>query len=150
MEIRSVGSTHEASIRNLLAAEGWTVAQIEGQLSACKSLARSDDGFVGLVVEGDVLLGFVSAQFYRWNRLTQIHGLAVASENRRQGIASRLVGEAETLARSKGARGLYVDTPVDNEAGRAFYLSIGFTEAYRMPRYYSDELDGVTFTMFFD
>jgi ribosomal protein S18 acetylase RimI-like enzyme len=45
---------------------------------------------------------------------------------------------------------LYVDTPVDNEAGRAFYAAIGYTEAYVMPRYYSEALDGVTFMKFFE
>lgn len=150
MELGRLEATQEANIRSALAAEGWTADQIEGQLRACGRLAESDDGFVRLVIEGDVFLGFVSAEFYRWNRLTQIHGLAVASGNRRRGVASGMVEEAETFARSKGARGIYVDTPVDNGAAHAFYVASGFAEAYRMPRYYSDELDGVTFAKFFD
>lgn len=150
MELTSIEAALEATIRKALAAEGWTEAQIEGQLAACQSLAGATDGFVAVVAEGDVHSGFVTAQFYPWNRLTQIHGLAVMSESRRHGIASCFVREVEGFARSKGARGLYVDTPVNNEAARAFYRANGFAEAYRMPRYYSDELDGVTFTKFFD
>jgi hypothetical protein len=44
---------------------------------------------------------------------------------------------------------VYVDTPVDNEAGRAFYVACGYAEDYRMTRYYADDLDGVTYVKFF-
>jgi hypothetical protein len=39
--------------------------------------------------------------------------------------------------------------PVDNEAGRAFYLARGYREDYRMSRYYADEMDGATYVKFF-
>jgi ribosomal protein S18 acetylase RimI-like enzyme len=32
---------------------------------------------------------------------------------------------------------------------RGFYDARGFTEAYRMPRYYADDVDGVTYAKFF-
>lgn len=89
-------------------------------------------------------------QYYAWNHLCQIHGLAVDPEVQRQGIASVLVSQAERFARSKGARGIYVDTPTLNTGGRKFYEAIGYQLAYVMPRYYEDELDGVTYQKFFN
>jgi ribosomal protein S18 acetylase RimI-like enzyme len=46
--------------------------------------------------------------------------------------------------RAEGGRGLYVDTPVTNEIGRSFYEALGYRQAYVMPEYYDEGLDGVT------
>jgi ribosomal protein S18 acetylase RimI-like enzyme len=62
---------------------------------------------------------------------------------------ARLVGAAEAFARDHACRGIYVDTPIDNDAGRAFYAARGYSEDYRMTRYYADDLDGVTYVKFF-
>lgn len=81
--------------------------------------------------------------------MCQIQGLAVSPEFQRQGIASALVARAEEFARSKNARGIYVDTPTSNTRGRWFYEAIGYQPGYIMPRYYEDGLDGVTYQKFF-
>ncbi|HEX7998541.1 MAG TPA: hypothetical protein VF528_09135 [Pyrinomonadaceae bacterium] len=36
-----------------------------------------------------------------------------------------------------------------NRKGRAFYEAIGYSHGYEMPRYYEDNLDGVTYQKFF-
>jgi ribosomal protein S18 acetylase RimI-like enzyme len=149
MELRSFHPTDEESIRRTLAAESWTLEQIEGQLQVIREMAKSDTGLVAVAENEDRFSGFLSAQLYSWNRLIQIHGLAVVPGSRGQGIGSLLLGAAARFARVTGARGVYVDTPVDNEAARAFYNANGYAAAYEMPRYYSDELDGVTYTNFF-
>ena len=133
----------------MLTVESWTSDQIEGQLQAIRRLATSDTGLAVVAENKEGFSGFLSVEFYRWNRLTQIHGLAVVPGSRRRGIGSLLVSAAERFSRSTGARGVYVDTPVNNEPARAFYEAIGYAAAYEMPRYYSDELDGVTYTRFF-
>lgn len=149
MELRELRATDEAAIRDRLAAEAWTQDQIEGQIEAVRALARSDAGFALVADERGSFAGFIAAELYGWNRLVQIHGLTVVGPRKGQGVGSRLVEELEKWAAFMGARGAYVDTPVDNEAARAFYKAKGYSEAYRMPRYYSDDLDGVTYTKFF-
>jgi len=99
-------------------------------------------------VDGSAV-GFVYVQFYEWNRLAQIQGLAVDPSYQRQGVATELVKNAERFARAKGARGVYVDTPTLNRKGRDFYEAIGYRYGYEMPRYYEDNLDGVTYQKFF-
>jgi ribosomal protein S18 acetylase RimI-like enzyme len=81
----------------------------------------------------DRLSGFVSVEYREWNRLGQVHGLAVDPDLKWQGIASALVRRAEELVREEGGRGLYVDTPVTNEIGRSFYEALGYRQAYAMP-----------------
>ena len=44
---------------------------------------------------------------------------------------------------------MYVDTPTLNRKGRDFYEAIGYRFGYELPRYYEDELDGVTYQKFF-
>lgn len=82
--------------------------------------------------------------------MAQIDGLAVDPSYHRQGVASELVKKAEEFAKEKGARGIYVDTPTLNQRGRSFYEAIGYNYGYEMPRYYEDNLDGVTYQRFFD
>ena len=71
-------------------------------------------------------VGYLYIQHHAWNGLSQIQGLAVG---------------AEEFARSKNARGIYVDTPTNND---------GYRFGYLMPRSHEDGLDGVTCQKFFD
>ena len=93
--------------------------------------------------------GFVSVEFREWNRLGQLHGLAVEPGLKRRGIASVLVGRAEGFVRGEGGRGVYADTPVINDAARGFYEALGYRQAYVMPEYYDEGLDGVTYLKLF-
>jgi ribosomal protein S18 acetylase RimI-like enzyme len=95
------------------------------------------------------LSGFVCVEYREWNCLGQVQGLAVDPAHKRRGIASKLVHRAEEFVRAEGGRGLYADTPVTNEIGRSFYEALGYWQAYRMPEYYDEGLDGVTYLKLF-
>jgi ribosomal protein S18 acetylase RimI-like enzyme len=137
------------AIEEILRDHGWSEGQIEGQLEALAALAATGDGLALTAVADGTTAGFVSLQVHRWNNLAQIHGLAVRRDLLRQGQATALLEAAEAFARDRQCRGIYVDTPVDNEGGRAFYEARGYAEDYRMTRYYADDLDGVTYVKFF-
>jgi ribosomal protein S18 acetylase RimI-like enzyme len=137
------------AITEILREHGWSERQIEGQLEALAALAATGDGLALTAAANGATAGFISLQVHRWNNLAQIHGLAVRRHLLRQGHATALLEAAETFARERQCRGIYVDTPVDNEAGRAFYEARGYAEDYRMTRYYADDLDGVTYVKFF-
>ena len=102
-----------------------------------------------LAVVEDTAVGFLYVEYYAWNPLSQIQGLAVDPDFQRQGIASTLVTRAEEFAKSKHVRGIYVDTPTRNTRGCKFYEAIGYQLGYIMPRYYEDEQDGATYQKFF-
>jgi ribosomal protein S18 acetylase RimI-like enzyme len=137
------------AITEILREHGWSERQIEGQLEALAALAATADGLALTAAADDTTAGFVSLQVHRWNNLAQIQGLAVRRDLLRQGHATALLEAAEDFARDRQCRGIYVDTPVDNEVGRAFYEARGYAEDYRMTRYYADDLDGVTYVKFF-
>jgi ribosomal protein S18 acetylase RimI-like enzyme len=140
---------NEQSLRELIQLVGWNDSQIEGQLSSIKTLANDSNGYVLLSKYENEILGYVSVQFYEWNKLGQIHGLVVNPNKRRQHIATKLVEEVEEFMKAKEARGIYVDTPVDNKGGIRFYEHVEFKKAYTMPEYYDKGKDGVTYIKFF-
>jgi ribosomal protein S18 acetylase RimI-like enzyme len=141
---------HATAISTLLAEHGWEPRYVSGQLAAAQRLVADPDGRVLVALSGEQVVGFASMEVHRWNRLAQLHGLAVHPARLRRGIASQLVAESERFARTRGARGIQVDTPVSNQRARGFYRATGYVENYVMTRYYADDLDGVTLVKFFD
>lgn len=144
---------HRERIREILAENGWEERYIAGQLAALDVLSkRSSSGTRGKIFVAETensLGGFVCIEFRRWNRLGQLHGLAVDPDLKRRGIASALVHHAEEFVREEGGRGIFADTPATNEVARRFYLALGYRHAYTMPEYYDEGLDGVTYLKLF-
>ena len=142
---------YRSSIRQILAKIGWAEQYISSAEQNVQNLAQDKENHgVYVAVKEAEATGFLYVQYYAWNQLCQIHGLAVSPEFQRQGVASALVARAEEFAHSKDARGIYVDTPTTNSGGRKFYEAIGYQLGYIMPRYYEDHLDGVTYQKFFE
>jgi ribosomal protein S18 acetylase RimI-like enzyme len=142
---------YQPFIRKILTKIGWAEQYISAMETSAIAFSKDKENYgVYLAVSKGEALGFLYVQYYAWNQLCQIQGLAVSPEFQRQGIAAALVARAEEFARSKNARGLYVDTPTTNSAGRKFYEAIGYQFGYVMPRYYEDKLDGVTYQKFID
>jgi ribosomal protein S18 acetylase RimI-like enzyme len=144
---------HRRGIREVLAKNGWEDHYIAGQLAGLDLLSGDPlPGMRGKVCVSEVedrLGGFVCVEYREWNRLGQLQGLAVNPDLKRRGIPSALVHRAEEFVRAEGGRGLYADTPVTNEIGRSFYEALGYRQAYVMPEYYDEGLDGVTYLKLF-
>jgi len=137
-------------ISSILRSVGWAQQFIEGQLSSVKAFAaNSDNARVHVVSTLNKAEGFSTVLFEPWNRLGQIHGLVINPAYRRRGLAGALAKEAETFVRECGGRGIFVDTPINNDGGRKFYEAMGYTLDYTMTEYYDEGLDGVTYVKFF-
>ena len=142
---------HRSSIRDILTKIGWAEQYISAMEAAAQAFSKDKENYgVYLAISTGNAVGYLYVQYYAWNQLCQIQGLAVHPQFQRQGVASMLVARAEEFARLKQARGIYVDTPTMNMGGRRFYEAIGYQLGYIMPRYYEDGLDGVTYQKFFN
>jgi ribosomal protein S18 acetylase RimI-like enzyme len=137
-------------IRLILERIGWDEPFIRAFEQGAEGFAAGEDSAVFIARREAGALGFIFVEYRAWNRLAQIQGLAVDPAHRRRGVASALAAKAEAFARGRCARGIYVDTPFDNDGGRRFYEAAGYQAGYVMPRYYHDTLDGVTYQKFFD
>lgn len=150
-EIVDYSPEYRSSIRRILTAIGWAEQYIRAAEENADTFSQNPDVFGSYIALLDgTMIGFLYVQYYAWNQLAQIQGLAVDLNYRRQGIARLLVERAEVFARERKARGIYVDTPTSNAGGRRFYEAAGYSFGYAMPRYYEDHLDGITYQKFFD
>ncbi|HEY9850705.1 MAG TPA: GNAT family N-acetyltransferase [Leptolyngbyaceae cyanobacterium] len=141
---------HRWGIRRILERIGWAEQYIIASEHNADLFSQNSDIYNAYIaIHDDIAIGFIYVQFHVWNQLAQIEGLAVDPTYHRQGIATALVEKAEEFAHLKKARGIYVDTPISNVKGRSFYEAVGYHFAYAMPRYYEDDLDGVTYQKFF-
>lgn len=150
LEIVPFREGDQIHIRPILETIGWDEQYILAFEQAVIRYARNDQSAVFMARLQAATIGFIFVEFYAWNRLAQIQGLAVDAALHRHGAASALVAQAESFARSRGARGIYVDTPTTNDRGRRFYEAVGYRVGYIMPRYYEESMDGVTYQKFFD
>lgn len=71
-------------------------------------------------------VGFLAAEYERWNRRVRIGHLYVASAHRRRGVGRLLVESAAGYARSVGARCLWIETQNVNHPAIRFYRQVGF------------------------
>jgi ribosomal protein S18 acetylase RimI-like enzyme len=141
---------YRPAIRSILMHIGWAEQYITADEQNADAFSQNREEFgVYVAAANEGCVGFLYVEYYAWNQLAQIQSLAVEPTCQRQGIALRLVERAENFAQEKGARGIYVDTPTLNTGGRRFYEAAGHRQAYIMPRYYEDQLDGVTYQKFF-
>ena len=150
VSITDYSPAHQAAVRRILERIGWAEQYVAAAERNAEAFSQNREVYgVYIATVDDSAVGFLYVQFHEWNRLAQIQGLAVDPSYQRQGIAAELVKSAERFAREKGARGVYVDTPTLNRKGRDFYEAVGYGYGYEMPRYYEDNLDGVTYQKFF-
>lgn len=75
-----------------------------------------------------------------WFVADEVHitNLAVSRDQRRQGVAARLVAEVLDLARQCGMKTCTLEVRRSNEAAQALYRKLGFEPRGIRPRYYSD------------
>ncbi|MCA0455219.1 MAG: GNAT family N-acetyltransferase [Chloroflexi bacterium] len=141
---------HRSAVVRILTAIGWAEQYVTAAAENAVTFSQNPETLAAYAAQlnGEVV-GFIYVKYAAWNQLTQIEGLAVDPAHHRKGVALALVRQAEAFAREKQARGIYVDTPTTNQRGRAFYEAAGYLFGYIMPRYYEDQLDGVTYQKFF-
>lgn len=67
----------------------------------------------------------------------EIVTLAVLPERRRQGLGFALMKRAESEARGRGARRMFLEVAEDNFAARKLYADLGFATVGKRPAYYA-------------
>ncbi|HLV10594.1 MAG TPA: ribosomal protein S18-alanine N-acetyltransferase [Halanaerobiales bacterium] len=80
------------------------------------------------------VVGYIGA----WNVANELHitNLAIEQEQRRKGIAVKLIGQMIEEARIKGALRVTLEVRISNRAAIKLYKKMGFRAAGKRPRYY--------------
>lgn len=84
--------------------------------------------------DGDELLGYLICS--RYDRVWHLMNVAVAPEQRRRGVASRLI--RRLLEEAGGELPTTLEVRVSNREAIAMYERLGFRQAGVRPRYYQD------------
>lgn len=117
--------------------DAWSEALLAGELA-------SPHGRYIVDVEAGRLLGYGGVRAVQGAADADIQTIAVAADARGHGRGRALLHELLTTARSRGAREVFLEVRADNPAAAALYLSEGFVEIGRRPRYYQpDDIDAI-------
>jgi len=84
-------------------------------------------------MDQDVVVGYIHLQDYDtlyFDPMKNILGLAVFTEFRRRGIATKLLSEAEEWAQETGAAGVRLVSGISREDAHAFYTRMGYQETH--------------------
>ena len=101
-----------------------------------EGLSGQIPGALYLVAEDDTLVGYAAASLFA--DVAELQRIAVATTERRTGVATRLLARIEEEARLRYSERLLLEVREDNSAACAFYAARGFHELNRRARYYSD------------
>jgi ribosomal-protein-alanine N-acetyltransferase len=82
------------------------------------------------------IVGYAAASLFA--DVSELQRIAVATAERRGGVASGLLARVEHEARIRYSEQLLLEVREDNAGACAFYAARGFTEIDRRPRYYAD------------
>ncbi len=86
-----------------------------------------------------------------WVVAEEMHilNLAVHPEQRRRGVARRLLATAMTQARDLGAQVAWLEVRPSNDPALSLYHSFGFRQVGRRPRYYDDTQEDALLLAFY-
>ena len=148
VQIRNFVHEDTNPIADILKGVEWASQYVEHQLSSIEKLHQNKDGEVLVATLADQVVGYAVVQHHRWNKLSYMIGLVVSINHHRLGVGKKLVELAEQSSQSRGNRGIYLDTPVDNINAINFYEAIDYKAGYLMPHFYEPDLDAITYQKF--
>jgi acetyltransferase len=116
------------------AGDYWTSLTPQVQ-AGTRVLIVARDGDAGAVV-GSGQLAFETKPNGRHR--AEVNKVMVLPSHRRRGIAARIMGALEAIARARGTRLLFLDTSEGAGGAQAFYETLGYTYAGGIPDYALD------------
>lgn len=137
-------------LQTMIRGVNWPEHYVGVHSNAAEKLIKDEEGDVWLAIHEDHVIGLLAMKHQKLNFLTCVYTLVVASEFQRKGLGKALLEHAQKRAKEAGNRGVFLDTTENNTFARLFYKAVGFHEAYTMPHYYLDDLDGITYLKLFN
>lgn len=121
--------------------DAWSEAMMQAEV------ASAHGGYLVDVETGRVV-GYGGVRAVRGSSDADIQTIAMAEVWRGRGRGRTLLRALADLARERGARELFLEVRADNPAAEALYVSEGFVEISRRPRYYQpDDVDAIVMAL---
>lgn len=106
-------------------------------------VCEKDDGDAGH--DGGPLCGYVLVLFHTGTSLARLYSIAVDMECRGQGVARRLVQEAEKFSVENDCVLMRLEVRRDNTASLSLFTSMGYRQFGLYPDYYEDHMEALRF-----
>ena len=117
--------------------DAWSETLMAAELS-------SPHGRYVVDVEAGRLAGYGGVRAVQGAADADIQTIAIAEHARGTGRGRALLHALLAAARQRGAREVFLEVRADNPVAESLYVSEGFTEIARRPRYYQpDDVDAV-------
>ena len=117
--------------------DAWSETLMAAELS-------SPHGRYVVDVEAGRLAGYGGVRAVQGAADADIQTIAIAERARGTGRGRALLHALLAAARERGAREVFLEVRADNPVAESLYVSEGFTEIARRPRYYQpDDVDAV-------
>ncbi len=117
--------------------DAWSETLMAAELS-------SPHGRYVVDVEAGRLAGYGGVRAVQGAADADIQTIAIAEHARGTGRGRALLRALLAAARERGAREVFLEVRADNPVAESLYVSEGFTEIARRPRYYQpDDVDAV-------
>ncbi|GAA1861898.1 ribosomal protein S18-alanine N-acetyltransferase [Microbacterium koreense] len=123
--------------REAFPSDAWSTAMMREELS-------SPHGWYIVDEEAGRLVGYAGLRVVRGAADADVQTITVAADARGRGRGRALLHSLLTQAHVARAREVFLDVRADNPVAQDLYLSEGFFEVGRRPRYYQpDDVDAV-------
>jgi ribosomal-protein-alanine N-acetyltransferase len=97
--------------------------------------------FVAETLPQAEIVGFAVGLVHSAEAVAELESMAVAASARRAGIGGALCAAVLDWCREQGAASVTLEVRAGSTAALALYAALGFSQAGRRPRYYSDPED---------
>lgn len=105
---------------------------------------QSPHGAYFVVEQGDELIGYGGVRVPAGAREGDIQTIAISEAARGTGLGRELLRTLMRTGGERGAREIFLEVRADNPVAHALYVSEGFAELGRRPRYYQpDDVDAI-------
>jgi ribosomal protein S18 acetylase RimI-like enzyme len=137
-----------------------TCARIEKQESAesieiiedeIEKQIGEEDHFIYVAEEGGEVVGFISAEWQRWNNSLYIDSLYIDENHRHRGYGSQLLKRMIRRSREIKSKKVFIDVEAGNTNAIILYLKHGFeVNGYVRDFYRSKELGDAVFLVLYN
>ncbi len=108
-----------------------------------RNFLRAPSAYVWVVEAANELVGSLVLLTRKGVHSARIYSVIVLPQMRGQGLAAKLVADAEAQTRKLGLSAVTLEVRDDNAAARALYRKLGYVEEKSLPAFYDDGSDGL-------